>query len=120
MSRNETDAVEAEIAELSQHLTEPGERECLRCFLIRMIREFGCDGTYRWTIRWRNLRAPRARGLAGSIQQRGGRCDCEVICNVFPGCPQTEGQRCGARRCGARRCGGAVRGCPACRVGRAV
>ena len=39
--------VEAEVAWLSRRLTEPHERECLRCFLLRMINEFGCDGTRR-------------------------------------------------------------------------
>ena len=58
MAENLADAVEAELAELSRRLTEPGERECLRCYLLRMISEFGCDGTHRWTACWRDLRAP--------------------------------------------------------------
>jgi hypothetical protein len=91
MGKSMTDALEAELAELSQHLTEPGESECLRCFLMRMISEFGCNGTHRWTIRWRESRAPRARGLVGRLQQRGGICcDCEVIFNVFPDYPETD------------------------------
>ena len=84
-------AVERELVQLSLRLTEPGERECLRCFLMRMIREFGCDGTHRWTIRWRDLRAPRARGLIRRLGRRGGCCcDCEVILNVFPGYPEID------------------------------
>jgi len=47
MADDVADTVEAELAELSRQLTEPGERECLRCFLLRMISEFGCDGTHR-------------------------------------------------------------------------
>jgi hypothetical protein len=90
MEQSVTEAMETELAQLAQNLTEPGEHECLRCFLLRMIREFGCDGTHRWTIRWRDLRAPRARGLVGRLQRRGGCCcDCEVILNVFPGYPET-------------------------------
>jgi hypothetical protein len=86
----EVEGADPGLARLAQHLTEPGERECLRCFLMRMIREFGCDGTHRWTIRWRDLRAPRARGLVGRMQRRGGGCcDCEVIFSVFPGYPET-------------------------------
>ncbi len=85
----EVEVADPGLARLAQHLTEPGERECLRCFLMRMIREFGCDGTHRWTIRWRELRAPRARGLVGRMQRRGGGCDCEVAFNVFPGYPET-------------------------------
>jgi hypothetical protein len=91
MEQSVTEIVETELARLAQHLTEPGERECLRCFLMRMIREFGCNGTHRWTVRWRDLRAPRARGLVRRLQQRGGCCcDCEVILNVFPGYPETD------------------------------
>jgi hypothetical protein len=84
-----TQQLEADLIELSQHLTKPGERECLRCFLMRMISEFGCDGTYRWTIRWRGECAPRARGLIGRMQQCGACCcDCEVAFTMFPGYPQ--------------------------------
>jgi hypothetical protein len=83
--------VENELAELSRRLTDPGERECLRCYLVRMISEFGCDGTHRWTARWRDLRSPRARGLVQRMQRRGGCCcDCEVIFNVFPDYPDTD------------------------------
>jgi len=91
MAENVADLVETELAELSQRLTEPGERECLRCYLVRMISEFGCDGSHRWTVRWRDLRAPRARGLVLRLQRRGGCCcDCEVIFNVFPDYPKTD------------------------------
>jgi Protein of unknown function (DUF2695) len=81
------EAVEAELMALSSVLTEPGERECLRCFLLRMISEFGCDGTHRWTIRWRSLRAPLARSLLDKLKELGGCCDCEVLLNVFPQYP---------------------------------
>src|SRR5260370_27845282 len=91
MADNGADLVETELAELSQRLTEPGERECLRCYLLRMISEFGCDGSHRWTVRWRDLRAPRARGLVQRMQRRGGWCcDCEVSFNVFPDYPETD------------------------------
>ena len=45
---NIASAVEAELLELSGLLTEPGEHECLRCYLLRMINEFGCDGQHRF------------------------------------------------------------------------
>jgi hypothetical protein len=90
MAENVADIIEAEMARLSRRLTDPGERECLRCYLLRMISEFGCDGSHRWTVRWRDLRAPRARGLVPRMQRRGGCCcDCEVIFNVFPDYPET-------------------------------
>jgi Protein of unknown function (DUF2695) len=91
MADNVADLVETELAELSRRLTAPGQRECLRCYLLRMISEFGCDGSHRWTVRWRDLRAPRARGLVQRMQRRGGCCcDCEVIFNVFPDYPETD------------------------------
>lgn len=37
MADNVADLVEAELAELSQRLTDPGERECLRCYLKRRM-----------------------------------------------------------------------------------
>ena len=91
MADNVVDLVETELAELSRRLTEPGQRECLRCFLVRMISEFGCDGSHRWTVRWRDLRAPRALGLVQRLQRRGAVCcDCEVIFNVYPDYPETD------------------------------
>jgi len=81
-------AVESEIADLAERLTAPGPDECLRCFLLRMITEFGCDGTYRWTIRWREVRAGQPRSLLSQLGRRGGFCDCEVLMNVFPDYPQ--------------------------------
>jgi uncharacterized protein DUF2695 len=79
--------VEREIADLAERLTAPGRDECLRCFLLRMITEFGCDGTYRWTVRWRDICAAQPGVLLGQLSQRGGCCDCEVLMNVFPDYP---------------------------------
>ena len=91
MTENVADAVQAEIAELAFRLTEPGERECLRCFLLRMIEQFGCDNTHRWTARWRDLRSPGAKGLIRRLERQGACCcDCEVILNVYPDYPETD------------------------------
>lgn len=84
MAEDLSSEVEAEIADLAERLTAPAEHECLRCYLIRMITEFGCDGTYRWTIRWRDVRAAQPRGLIRQLQRRGGWCDCEVLINAYP------------------------------------
>ena len=90
MAHSLADAVEAELVRLGQMLTEPGQRECLRCYLIRMLNEFGCDNTHRWTRRWRDARAPRANALVERLQRRGACCcDCEVIFNVFSDYPRT-------------------------------
>ncbi len=87
MTDDPTTPVEAELAELAQRLTAPGELECLRCYLLRMITEFGCDGSYRWTIRWRDLRAAQPGGLLRQLQLRGGGCDCEILLHCFPDYP---------------------------------
>jgi len=89
MTDDIADVVEAELIALSGALTEPDDRECLRCFLLRMISEFGCDGTHRWTVRWRDVRAPGATGLLGKLAELGGGCDCEALINVFPAYPPT-------------------------------
>lgn len=79
--------VESEIADLADRLTAPGQAECLRCFLVRMIGEFGCDGTFRWTIRWRDVRAERRGKLLDQLADRGAFCDCEVLITVYPDYP---------------------------------
>jgi hypothetical protein len=87
MTDNIAEIVEAELIELAGALTEPDDRECLRCFLLRMLADFGCDGSHRWTIRWRGARAPLATGLLARLEELGGSCDCEVLMNVFPHYP---------------------------------
>ncbi len=90
---NAADAAERELAEAARRLTDPGQRECLRCYLVRMLDAFGCDNTHRWTARWRDLRAPRATALLDRLAERGGCCcDCEVIFNVYPSYPTAEGR----------------------------
>jgi hypothetical protein len=80
-----------DLVHLADELTTPVDSECLRCFLLRMINEFGCDGTYRWTIRWRDMRAAQPGGLLRQLQLRGGCCcDCEILLNVFPDYPPAE------------------------------
>jgi hypothetical protein len=64
MAHSLADAVEAELVRLGQMLTEPGQRECLRCYLIRMLNEFGCDNTHRWTRRWWSGCSAAARAAA--------------------------------------------------------
>ena len=72
-----TDA-EAYVADLQSALITSLDRECLVCYLLRMVGEFGCDGTHRWTLRWRELSAPRATALLRRLANRGGCCcDCD-------------------------------------------
>jgi hypothetical protein len=84
MTQPAVHTLEAELVEMSRSLAAPGERECLRCYLLRMLNDFGCGGTLRWAEYWRDLRAPRAQALARRLAARGGFCDCEVILNVYP------------------------------------
>jgi hypothetical protein len=79
--------IETELVDLARRLTEPSTAECLRCFLLRMLTEFGCDGTYRWTIRWRDACAAQPGKLLDQLFRRGGCCDCEVLMNVYPDYP---------------------------------
>ncbi|MGD0560288.1 MAG: DUF2695 domain-containing protein [Streptosporangiaceae bacterium] len=63
---------------------DPAERECLRCYLRRLLSNLGCDGTKTWTTRWTRRRAPRDTGLLRRIENLGGCCcDCEVLLNVW-------------------------------------
>lgn len=90
MTGSAADAAEQEIAELARRITDPGPRECLRCYLIRMLDAFGCDNTHRWTTKWRDMRAPRATALIDRLAWRGGCCcDCEIIFNVYTDYPVT-------------------------------
>lgn len=82
----ETDALTAAedtLRAADEELTTPGERECLLCYLERMVAEFGCDNGLRWAGHWRGRNAPRATGLSRRLQAGAGYCDCEVLFNVF-------------------------------------
>ncbi|WP_370876504.1 DUF2695 domain-containing protein [Amycolatopsis thermophila] len=56
--------------------TEPQDGECLPCYVTRMLTDFGCDGTPRWTRHWRALRAPEVKTLDRTL--RAIPCDCGV------------------------------------------
>lgn len=72
--------LEWELQQLSQRLTMPLARECLYCFVYRMM-EFGCHGLA-FARRYRTLRAPRATALERRLAARGGFCDCEIFLNA--------------------------------------
>ena len=83
---SETDiAAEAEhlLKGLADELTRPRERECLACFVTRMLNEFGCDETLRFARRYRDQAAPRATALERRLGDRGGFCDCEIFLNAY-------------------------------------
>ncbi|WP_158893127.1 DUF2695 domain-containing protein [Amycolatopsis anabasis] len=72
------------VGDLQEQWTTPVDRECLACFVVRMLDDFGCDGTFRWTRRWRDACAPRATALEERLENRGAFCDCEIAWNVYP------------------------------------
>ena len=72
---------EGELRDVSSALTDPRERECLLCYVYRML-EYGCTGL-RWALRYRDLRAPRATALERRLGRRGGYCDCEIFLNGY-------------------------------------
>jgi len=71
--------IERELRHLSIQITQPKPRECLHCYVYRML-EFGCTGL-RWAKRYRDLRAPRATALDRRLMSKGAVCDCEIFMN---------------------------------------
>ena len=68
-------------ASVARSLTRPHARECLVCYVLRMLNEFGCDTTLRFARGYRDLRAPRATALETRLGNMGGFCDCEIFLN---------------------------------------
>jgi hypothetical protein len=71
--------IERELRHLSIKITQPKPRECLHCYVYRML-EFGCTGL-RWAQRYRDLKAPRATALQVRLMSKGSGCDCEIFLN---------------------------------------
>lgn len=46
-----------------------------------MITDHGCATSLRWAIRYRDLRAPRAKALEQRLGRMGGSCDCGLFLN---------------------------------------
>jgi hypothetical protein len=60
-------------------MTEPAPRECVACYVARMLADEPCDGTLRWAVRFRDLSSPTATGLERRLDHVGGRCDCAIL-----------------------------------------
>lgn len=92
MSESQSSDVIAEefLRELSKQLTAPAAGECLLCYLCRVIGEFGCNGTLRWSMCWREAQPQRPRAFQRRLERQGGYCDCEVIMNVYRHYPEDE------------------------------
>ncbi len=75
---------EHHVGELGEQWTAPLDRECLPCYLGRMLADYGCDNTVRWARRWRDACAPRATALERHWARHGGACDCAIAIKVYP------------------------------------
>lgn len=65
----------------ARSMTQPIAGECLLCFVIRMLDDFGCDDTLRFARAYRDAVAPRATRLEWRLGSSGGYCDCEIFLN---------------------------------------
>ncbi len=64
-------------------LSQPRERECLCCYVARMLAKVPCDNSLRLALHYRDVAAPRASGLAQQLSRMGGYCDCEMLMNSY-------------------------------------
>jgi hypothetical protein len=48
------------------------------------LEEYGCDHTRRLTETWALSHSHSPNALSAWLDQNGGFCDCEVLCNVGP------------------------------------
>lgn len=83
-----TEAI-SEIAEQIVHeageaISTPRVGECLACYVIRQLDEFGCDNTRRFILAYRDRCAPRATALLTRLAEMGACCcDCELLHNAY-------------------------------------
>ena len=63
--------------------SEPDGRECLACYVARMLVAHGCDTSLRWAQRFRAMRSPTATGLERRLESVGAFCDCELFLNGY-------------------------------------
>lgn len=73
------DLAEQLVREAAETLTAPRSRECLLCYVARMLEEFRCDCTLRFALAYRDRRAPHATALVRRLASAGGLCDCEIF-----------------------------------------
>lgn len=75
-------ALEQELAIMSSYVVRVRPRECLTCYVYRMVGEFGCLGP-RFLQEFQERAAPRATALLHRMGRRGAYCDCELFLNAF-------------------------------------
>lgn len=64
-------------------VTRPRDKECLCCYVARLLDEFPCDGSLRHALHYRDVMAPRATALSKRLGSVGGFCDCEIFMNGY-------------------------------------
>ncbi|MBS1907488.1 MAG: DUF2695 domain-containing protein [Actinobacteria bacterium] len=91
---------------LSEELLAPRDGECLVCFVDRQLTEHGCDGTRRFALHFRGIRAPRATALERTLSEKGACCcDCEIYANAYERVRGTDAEPCrGVARGSAQPC----------------
>ncbi|GAA1848292.1 DUF2695 domain-containing protein [Brevibacterium marinum] len=68
----------------SARILTPRAGECLVCYVFRQLGEFGCDGTHRFALTFRDRTAPRATALLERLGSMGACCcDCEMFRNAY-------------------------------------
>jgi hypothetical protein len=71
-------------AQLADELLAIRPRECIACYVLRMLHRYDCNGSRRFALRWRDQRAPRATALERRLAAMGACCcDCELLLNVW-------------------------------------
>ena len=88
MASSLADAVEIELVRLGRLLTEPGQRECLRCYLIRMLNDLrsiytqrGDQDRLRRTLEQLSVLAPLDQALRNELHSLGGNPQINMILN---------------------------------------
>lgn len=69
------------LREFAEELMRPRERECLQCYVARMLDDFGCNTRLRFATHFRDLTAPAALALPRRLGRVGAFCDCEIFLN---------------------------------------
>jgi hypothetical protein len=86
MTQSDQIIAEAEeyLSAMALLLSAPGAKECLHCYVRRMLTEFGCNGRQRWVARGKESARVGTSSLYRWLSSRGGCCcDCEVLFNVY-------------------------------------
>lgn len=83
-------ATEAEqiLKSVTAAVLAPAPRECLACFVNRQLEEFGCNHSHRFSVLFRDQRAPGATALHKRLSAMGACCcDCEIFMNAYEPAP---------------------------------